>query len=87
MAPRRKLTDADILDSFRTVTNWSDAEVLHYESCGECDPFASVVCEAHPAAVKEREEAEDDAYIAEHGNDDLETGHTRDPEGDEAAHA
>ena len=29
---------------------------------------------------------EDAAYIAEHGNDDLETGHTRDPEGDEAAH-
>jgi hypothetical protein len=27
------------------------------------------------------------AYIAEHGSDDLETGHTRDPEGDEAAHA
>ncbi len=24
---------------------------------------------------------------AEHGDDDLETGHTRDPEGDEAAHA
>lgn len=27
------------------------------------------------------------AYIAEHGSDDLETGHVRDPEGDEAAHA
>ena len=30
--------------------------------------------------------APDDAYIAEHGSDDLETGHLRDPEGDEAAH-
>ena len=29
---------------------------------------------------------EDDAYIAEHGSDNLDTGHIRDPEGDEAAH-
>jgi hypothetical protein len=28
----------------------------------------------------------DDAYVREHGNDDLETGHLRDPKGDEAAH-
>jgi len=32
-------------------------------------------------------EAEADAaYVAEHGSDDLDTGHLRDPEGDEAAH-
>lgn len=29
----------------------------------------------------------DDAYIEAHGGEDLETGHTRDPAGDEAAHA
>jgi hypothetical protein len=28
----------------------------------------------------------DDAYVREHGGDDLDTGHLRDPEGDEAAH-
>jgi hypothetical protein len=30
--------------------------------------------------------ARDDAYVREHGGDDLDTGHLRDPEGDEAAH-
>jgi N-acetyl-beta-hexosaminidase len=30
--------------------------------------------------------AEEAAYIAEHGSEDLDTGHLRDPEGDEAAH-
>ena len=30
---------------------------------------------------------EDAAYVREHGGDNLDTGHTRDPEGDEAAHA
>jgi hypothetical protein len=49
---KRVLGDADILDSFRTVTNWSDAEVLHYECCEECDPFAGLVCDKHPVAVK-----------------------------------
>ena len=28
----------------------------------------------------------DDEYLRIHGQDDLDTGHTRDPEGDEAAH-
>lgn len=32
-------------------------------------------------------DAEDAAYVEAHGNDNLDTGHTRDPEGDEAAHA
>jgi hypothetical protein len=31
-------------------------------------------------------ELTDDAYVREHGGDDLDTGHLRDPEGDEAAH-
>jgi hypothetical protein len=31
-------------------------------------------------------ELADDAYVREHGGDDLDTGHLRDPEGDEAAH-
>lgn len=35
---KRQLTDMDVLDAFRTATNWTDAEVLHYESCGECVP-------------------------------------------------
>ena len=30
--------------------------------------------------------AADAEYVRQHGGDDLETGHTRDPEGDEAAH-
>jgi hypothetical protein len=32
------------------------------------------------------ERLDDDAYIREHGDDDLDTGHLRDPDGDEAAH-
>jgi hypothetical protein len=47
-------------------------------------------CDGQPHKVISRIELarleQDDAYIAEHGNDDLETGHTRDPGGDEAAH-
>lgn len=31
--------------------------------------------------------AREAAYVAAHGGDDLETGHLRDPEGDEAAHS
>ena len=31
-------------------------------------------------------ESVDAEYVRQHGGDDLETGHTRDPEGDEAAH-
>jgi hypothetical protein len=39
------------------------------------------------AGARERlAELTDDAYVREHGGDDLDTGHLRDPEGDEAAH-
>jgi hypothetical protein len=43
--------DVATLDAFRGVTGWSDAEVRHYRDCGECDPLASVVCDAHPASL------------------------------------
>ena len=48
---RRKLRDTDVLDAFRTVTNWSDAEVLHYETCDQCSPEAGLVCDVIAAEL------------------------------------
>jgi hypothetical protein len=48
---------------------------------------AITVAEPAPMTAGTTEDGEHAAYIAEHGSDDLETGHLRDPEGDEAAHA
>lgn len=49
------------------------------------DPQAVSGCPCTVSAER-RARVRDDTYIAEHGNDVLDTGHLRDPKGDEAAH-
>jgi hypothetical protein len=54
---------------------------------GHTDTVVCTGCGAFVMDVAAHDRFHDDAYVREHGNDDLETGHTRDPEGDEAVHA
>jgi hypothetical protein len=33
------MADAEVLEAFRVVTDWSDEQVLHYASCKACTPI------------------------------------------------
>ena len=51
------MTDAEILEAFRKVTDWSDEQVLHYASCKRCMPICGYEewdCDDNPAAIARR---------------------------------
>jgi hypothetical protein len=50
----RLARDADVLAAFRKVTGWTDEDVLHYASCGKCQPFCVTCvdfCRDAPASI------------------------------------
>lgn len=47
------MSDAEVLAAFRAVTGWTDEDVLHYASCGNCTPICGAEeenCPDSPAA-------------------------------------
>lgn len=58
-APQRT-DDAAVLAAYREVTGWTDEEILHLASCGECDPRDGDdewYCKDSPQGRRERAEA------------------------------
>lgn len=56
------MSEQEVLAAFRAVTGWTDEDVLHYASCGECTPICGSDeenCPKSPAAVALA------AYVAE----------------------
>jgi hypothetical protein len=56
------MTDAEVLEAFREVTGWSDEQVAHYVSCGQCTAICGHEeedCQGNPATIAwEAEQAE-----------------------------
>ena len=81
-------------DYARWLANETAAYLTHdTPACPVCRDTGIVQCAEqdgtgmYETACPERVHDDDAEYVRQHGGDDLETGHTRDPEGEEAAAA